>query len=179
MCVSKVQHMTGRKTGFFRFFDFSTNVATGNRKNSEFVQLQPVVRSLQLGSVRFRSFFQSSELDLRTLLVEYHKKLYHHQTYICGGITLLVYWNTFAEWMWFWQTIIFFAIYVEAMCSGWSGRVPLKNYITSDIYMQMETLLVYLSTISEDMCQTYSDRPSSSFAMFAEAMCSGWSGGAS
>ena len=49
----------------------------------------------------------------------------------------------------------------------------------SDIYMQRETLLVYLNTISEDMCQTYSHRPSSSFAMFAEAMCSGWSGGAS
>ena len=26
MCVSKVQHMTGRKTGFFSVFDFSTNV---------------------------------------------------------------------------------------------------------------------------------------------------------
>ena len=49
MCVSKVQHMTGRKTGFFRFFDFSTNIATGNRKNSEFVQPQPVVRSFAVG----------------------------------------------------------------------------------------------------------------------------------
>ena len=70
MCVSKVQHMTGRKTGcnrtgFFRFFDFSKNIATGNRKNSGFVQPQLVVQSL--GSVRFRSFFQSRELDLRTL----------------------------------------------------------------------------------------------------------------
>ena len=49
--------MTGRKTGFFRFFDFSTNVATGNRKNSEFVQPQPVVRSFAVGFSSISVFF--------------------------------------------------------------------------------------------------------------------------
>ena len=57
MCVSKVQHITGRKTGFLRFFDFSTNVATGNRKNSEFVQPQPVVRSFAVGFSSISVFF--------------------------------------------------------------------------------------------------------------------------
>ena len=64
MCESKVQHMTGRKIGFnrsrpvfFRFFDFSTNIATGNRKNSEFVQPQPVVRSFAVGFSPISVFF--------------------------------------------------------------------------------------------------------------------------
>ena len=64
MCVSKVQHTMGRKTGcnrsrpvFFRFFDFPTNVATGNRKNSEFVQLQPVVLSFAVGFSSISVFF--------------------------------------------------------------------------------------------------------------------------
>ena len=57
MCVSKVQHMTGRKTGFLRFFDFSTNIATGNRKNSECMQPQPVVRSFAVGFSSISVFF--------------------------------------------------------------------------------------------------------------------------
>ena len=62
--MHKVQHMTGRKTGcnrsrpvFFWFFDFSTNVATGNRKNSEFVQPQPVVQSFSVGFSPISVFF--------------------------------------------------------------------------------------------------------------------------
>ena len=39
------------------FFDFSTNVATGNRKNSEFVQLQLVVRSFAVGFSSISVFF--------------------------------------------------------------------------------------------------------------------------
>ena len=42
---------------FFRFFDFSTNIAIGNRKNSEFVQLQPVVRSFAVGFSPISVFF--------------------------------------------------------------------------------------------------------------------------
>ena len=57
MCVIKVQHITGRKTGFFRFFDFLTNIATGNRKKSEFVQPQPVVRSFAVGFSPISVFF--------------------------------------------------------------------------------------------------------------------------
>ena len=59
MCVSKVRHMMGRKTGFFRLFDFSTNVATGNRKNSEFVQPQRVVRPFAVGFSPISVFFSS------------------------------------------------------------------------------------------------------------------------
>ena len=64
MSVSKVQHITGQKTGcnrsrpvFFRFFNFSTNLATGNRKISEFVQLQPVVRFFSVGFSLISVFF--------------------------------------------------------------------------------------------------------------------------
>ena len=57
MCVSKVQHITGRKTGFLWFFDFSTNIATGNWKNSEFVQPQLVVRSFAVGFSSISVFF--------------------------------------------------------------------------------------------------------------------------
>ena len=42
---------------FFLFFDFSTNIATGNRKNSEFVQPQPVVRSFAVGFSPISVFF--------------------------------------------------------------------------------------------------------------------------
>ena len=49
--------MTGQKTGSFRFFNFSTNVATGNRKNSELVQLQRVVRSFAVGFSSISVFF--------------------------------------------------------------------------------------------------------------------------
>ena len=44
-------------TGFFKFFDFLTNVATGNRKNSEFVQPQPVVQSFAVGFSSISVFF--------------------------------------------------------------------------------------------------------------------------
>ena len=54
---------------FFRFFDFSTNLTTGNRKISEFVQLQPVVQSFAVGFSSISVFFQSSEVDLRTLYI--------------------------------------------------------------------------------------------------------------
>ena len=55
MCVNKVQHVRGQKTGgnwsrlVFLSFDFLTNLATGNQKISEFVQLQPVVWSFAVG----------------------------------------------------------------------------------------------------------------------------------
>ena len=42
---------------FFWFFDFSTNVATGNWKNSEFVQPQPVVQSFAVGFSPISVFF--------------------------------------------------------------------------------------------------------------------------
>ena len=67
--MSKVQHMTGRKTScnrsrpvfLFRFFDFSTNIATGNWKISEFVQLQPVVQSFAVGFSLISVFFPVPE----------------------------------------------------------------------------------------------------------------------
>ena len=56
--------MMGRKTGCnrsrpvsFGFFDFLTNIATGNRKNSEFVQPQPVVWSFAVGLNSISVFF--------------------------------------------------------------------------------------------------------------------------
>ena len=64
MCMSNVQHMTGRKTScnwsrlvFFWFFDFSTNLATGNWKISEFAQLRPVVQSFAVGFSSISVFF--------------------------------------------------------------------------------------------------------------------------
>ena len=64
MCVSKVQHMTGQKIGcnwsrpvFFWFFNFLTNVATGNQRISQFVQLQSVVRSFAVGFSSISVFF--------------------------------------------------------------------------------------------------------------------------
>ena len=75
MCVSKVQHLTGRKTGCNRsrpvFFGFSifrqtSQLATEKIQNS--CNRNRWSGLLRLGSVRFRSFFQSSELDLRTLV---------------------------------------------------------------------------------------------------------------
>ena len=74
MCVSKVQHMTGRKTGCNRskpvFFGFSIFWQTSQLATEKIQNLCNHNRwsgLLQLGSVRFRSFFQSSKLDLRTL----------------------------------------------------------------------------------------------------------------
>ena len=68
--------MTGRKTGCNRsrpvFFGFSifrqtSQLATEKIQNS--CNRNRWSGLLQLGSVRFRSFFQSSKLDLRTLAV--------------------------------------------------------------------------------------------------------------
>ena len=42
---------------FFSVLDFSTNLATGNRKFSEFVQLQPVVQSFAVGFSSISVFF--------------------------------------------------------------------------------------------------------------------------
>ena len=81
MCVSKVQHMTGWKTGcnqsrpvFFGFLIFwqTSQLATENFQN--LCNCNQWSSLLQLGSVRFRSFFQSSELDMRTLSV-LHRRL--------------------------------------------------------------------------------------------------------
>ena len=74
MCVSKIQHVMGRKTGFNRsrpvFFGFSIFWQTSQlatEKIQNFCNRNRWSGLLRLGSVRFRSFFQSSELDLRTL----------------------------------------------------------------------------------------------------------------
>ena len=78
MCVSKVQHVTGRKTGCNRsrpvFFGFSIFRQTSQLATEKIQKLCNRNRwsgLLRLGSVRFRSFFQSSELDLRTLVVPF------------------------------------------------------------------------------------------------------------
>ena len=73
MCVSKVQHTTGR-TGLDRFFFgfsiFRQTSQLATEKNQNLCNRNQWSGLLQLGSVRFRSFFQSSELDLRTLLLK-------------------------------------------------------------------------------------------------------------
>ena len=76
MCVSKVQHMTGRKTGcnwsrpvFFSFSIFWQTSQLATEKIQNLCNRNQWSGLLQLGSVRFRSFFQSSELDLRTLVL--------------------------------------------------------------------------------------------------------------
>ena len=72
--VSKVQHMTGRKTGcnrsrpvFFGFSTFRQMLQLATEKIQNLCNRNRWSGLLQSGSVRFRSFFQSSELDLRTL----------------------------------------------------------------------------------------------------------------
>ena len=74
MCVSKVQHVTGRKTGcnrsrpvFFGFSIFRQTSQLATEKIQNLCNRNQWSGLFQLGSVRFRSFFQSSELDLRTL----------------------------------------------------------------------------------------------------------------
>ena len=52
-----VRSNTEWKTGFFQFFNFSTNLATGNWKFSEFVQLQPEVWSFAVGFSLISVFF--------------------------------------------------------------------------------------------------------------------------
>ena len=46
---------------FFRFFDFSTNILTGNWKISEFVQRQPVVWSFAVGFSSISVFFPAQQ----------------------------------------------------------------------------------------------------------------------
>ena len=72
--MSKVQHMTGQKTGcnwsrpvFFGFSIFQQTSQLATEKIQKLCSCNRWSGLLQLGSVRFRSFFQSSELDLRTL----------------------------------------------------------------------------------------------------------------
>ena len=81
MCVSKVQHVTGRKTGCNRsrpvFFGFSIFRQTSQLATEKIQNLCNRNRwsgLLRLSSVRFRSFFQSSELDLRTLNTEMNER---------------------------------------------------------------------------------------------------------
>ena len=77
MCVSKVQHMTGQKTGcnwsrpvFFGFSIFRQTSQLATKKIQNLWNRNWWSGLLQLGSVRFRSFFQSGELDLRTLVLQ-------------------------------------------------------------------------------------------------------------
>ena len=76
MCVNKVQHVTGRKTGcnrsrpvFFGFLIFQQTSQLATEKIQNLCNRNRWSGLFRLGSVRFRSFFQSSELDLRTLVV--------------------------------------------------------------------------------------------------------------
>ena len=66
--------MTGRKTGcnqsrpvFFGFSIFRQMLQLATEKIQNLCNCNRWSGLLQLGSVRFRSFFQSSELDLQTL----------------------------------------------------------------------------------------------------------------
>ena len=79
MCVSKVKHMTGRKTGcnrsrpvFFGFLIFQQTSQLATEKIQNLCNRNQWSGLLQLGSVRFRSFFQSSKLDLRTLFIAHN-----------------------------------------------------------------------------------------------------------
>ena len=83
MCVSEVQHMTGRKTGcnlsrpvFFGFLIFRQTLQLATKKIQHLCNRNWWSGLFRLGSVRFRSFFQSSELDLRTLF-----DMTHHGTW--------------------------------------------------------------------------------------------------
>ena len=74
MCVSKVQHVMGRKSGcnrsrpvFFGFLIFRQTSQLATEKIQNLCNRNRWSGLFRLGSVRFRSFFQSSELDLRTL----------------------------------------------------------------------------------------------------------------
>ena len=74
MCISKFQHMTGRKTScnrsrpvFFGFLIFRQTSQLATEKIQNLCNRNRWSCLSQLGSVRFRSFFQSSELDLWTL----------------------------------------------------------------------------------------------------------------
>ena len=70
MCMSKVQHMTGRKTGFFfGFFIFQQTLQLATEKFQNLCNCNQWSTLLQLGSVQFRSFLWSSELDLHALCI--------------------------------------------------------------------------------------------------------------
>ena len=88
--------MTGRKTGcnrsrpvFFGFSIFRQTSQLATEKNQNLCNRNWWSGLFQLGSVRFRSFFQSSELDLRTLyiylLIESHEisELSHKNYNVC------------------------------------------------------------------------------------------------
>ena len=94
MCVSKVQHMTGRKTGCNRsrpvFFGFSIFRQTSQLATEKFQNLCNCnwwSGLLQFGSARFWSFLQSSELDLWTLgkLVDILQRLHARALIGLGG----------------------------------------------------------------------------------------------
>ena len=77
MCVSQIKHITGPKTGwnrsrqvFFGFLIFRQRLQLGTEKIPNLCNRNRWSGLLQLGSVRFPSFFQSSELDLRTLFMD-------------------------------------------------------------------------------------------------------------
>ena len=110
--------MTGWKTGcnwsrpvFFQFFNFLTNLATGNRKNSEFVQLQLVVRSFAVG--------------FSSILV-----------FVCGRwVVDCRWWGSFA-WSGCWSQVVgfvcacWFVIHGhggDVLCAGWSSLARLDG----------------------------------------------------
>ena len=87
--MSKVQHIMGQKTGcnrsrpvFFGFSIFWQTLQLATKKIQNLCNCNRWSGLLQLGSVRFRSFFQSSELDLWTLYIYPQRK---------DGATLLGY----------------------------------------------------------------------------------------
>ena len=94
MCVSKVQHVTGRKTGYNRsrpvFFGFSIFRQTSQLATEKIQNLCNRNRwsgLLRLGSVRFRSFFQSSKLDLRTLEFNNIDSVNNRMRFMLGNVT--------------------------------------------------------------------------------------------
>ena len=57
MCISKVQHMTGQKTVFFGFSIFRQTSQLATKKIQNLCNHNRWSGLLQLGSVRFQSFF--------------------------------------------------------------------------------------------------------------------------
>ena len=68
----------GRKTGFFWSFNFLTNVATGNWKISEFVQLQPVVWSFAVGFSSILVFFSVQQTGPANTSLDLGDSYHHH-----------------------------------------------------------------------------------------------------
>ena len=89
--VSKVQHMTGQKTGcnrsrpvFFGFSIFQQMSQLATKKFQNLCNCSWWSGLLQLGSVWFQSFFQSSKLDLQTLLaLAFSVHIWSGQNYAC------------------------------------------------------------------------------------------------